>query len=95
MDGLELKSYYWDNKLFVNIDVPDVETRPPIDIVLCIDVSGSMGVEAKLKGEANETVSHGFSILSLTISAAKTVLTSLNDNDNISIVTYTDRAKTI
>ena len=95
LNDLELKSYYLDNKLFVNIDVPDVETRPPIDIVLCIDVSGSMGVEAKLKGEANETVSHGFSILSLTISAAKTVLASLNDNDNISIVTYTDRAKTI
>ena len=39
-----------------------------------------------------ETVSHGFNFI-LTISAAKTVLASLNDNDNISIVTYTDRQR--
>ena len=95
LDGIEVKSYYLDDKLFVNINTPNVEVRPPVDIVLCIDVSGSMGTEAKLKGEANETVSHGFSILSLTVAAAKTVLASLNENDNISIVTYTDKAKVI
>ena len=95
LGGVELKCNYLDDKLFVNINTPNVEVRPPVDIVLCIDVSGSMGAEAKLKGEANETVSHGFSILSLTISAAKTVLASLNENDNISIVTYTDKAKII
>ena len=41
--------------------------------------------EATLKGAKNEKISHGISVLSLTISAAKTILYSLEDDDNISI----------
>ena len=95
LDTIELKSYYLNDKLFINIKAPNVEVRPPFDIVLCIDISGSMATEATLKGDQNETIRHGFSILSLTVSAAKTVLHSLNDNDNISIVTYSERATVI
>ena len=76
LDEMELNTYYLNNKLFVNINVPNVEQRPPVDIVLCIDVSYSMFDEATLKGGSNETIGHGFSVLSLTISAAKTILHS-------------------
>ena len=55
----------------------------------------SMYEPATLKGESNETITHGFSVLSLTIVAAKTILHSLNENDNISVVTYSSEAKTI
>ena len=65
LDSIKLNTYYLDNKLFVNIDMPDIDVRPPIDIVLCIDVSYSMSTEASLKGDSNETVAHGFSVLSL------------------------------
>ena len=92
---IKLNSYYFEDKLFVNIQIPDNEIRPPADIVLCIDVSYSMFDEATLKGNSNETVSHGFSVLSLTITAAKTILHSLNENDNLSIVTYSSEAVTI
>lgn len=92
---IDMKSYYMNDKMFININVPDTEYRKPVDIVLCIDISGSMGTEATLKDERNETVSHGYSILSLTVCAAKTILNSLNHNDNISIVTYSDRAELI
>ena len=95
LSDIEVKSYYMNDKLFVNVETPDVEVRPPIDVVLCIDISGSMGTEATIKGDQNERVSHGLSILSLTVNAAKTVLRSLNENDNISIVTYSDEATTI
>ena len=95
LSDIKLNSYYFDNKLFVNIQTPDIDVRPPVDIVLCIDVSYSMFDEATLKGDSNETVSHGFSVLSLTIASAKTILHSLNENDNISIVTYSSEAKTI
>lgn len=95
LSDIEVKTYYMDDKLFVNVKTPDVETRPPIDVVLCIDVSGSMATEATIKGDGNERISHGLSILSLTVNAAKTVLRSLNENDNISIVTYSDRATII
>ena len=95
LDQLKLNSYYVDDKLFVNIQVPDISVRPPVDIVLCIDISASMEAEATLKGDKNETISHGFSVLSLTISAAKTILHSLNDHDHISIVTYSGEANTL
>ena len=95
LDGIQLNTYYLNDKLFVNIKTPDVDVRPPVDIVLCIDISGSMITEATLKGDKNETISHGFSVLSLTISAAKTILNSLNEHDNISIVTYSETARTI
>ena len=49
LDSIELNTYYLENKLFVNIDMPDIDVRPPIDIVLCIDVSYSMYDEATLK----------------------------------------------
>ena len=51
--------------------------------------------EATLKGAHNERLSHGISVLSLTVSAAKTIIHSLNDDDNISIVTYSSEARTI
>ena len=95
LDEIKMNSYYLDNKLFVNIDVPNVEQRPPVDIVLCIDVSYSMIEEATLKGDRNETIGHGFSVLSLTISAAKTILHSLNEEDNVSIVTYSSKANIV
>lgn len=92
---INLKSFYKDNNLLVNIQMPEVEVRPPVDIVLCIDVSGSMGEEATLKGSSGETIHNGISVLSLTITAAKTVLTTLNEMDNASIVIYTDKATTL
>ena len=48
----------------ISVTAPDVVTRPPIDIVLCIDVSYSMYDEATLKGLKNERLSHGISVLS-------------------------------
>ena len=84
-----------DNKLLIKINVPDVEVRPPVDVCLTIDVSGSMGEIATLKGDNGETLNYGHTILSVTICAAKTVLNCLNENDNISIVTYTDKSDVI
>ena len=90
---IQLNPYYLDDNLFVNIQMPDTKNRPSVDIVLCIDVSASMGAEATLKGDKNETISHGFSVLSLTISAAKTILYSLNEKDNLSVVIYSEKAQ--
>ena len=95
LDEITIDQYYTQGKLVVSINTPEVEKRPPIDIVLCIDVSYSMFDEATLKGAKNEKISHGISVLSLTISAAKTILYSLEDDDNISIVTYSSHAETI
>ena len=95
LDEVTIDQYYHNEKLIVSINTPEVQKRPPIDIVLCIDVSYSMSEEATLKGNKNETISHGISVLSLTISAAKTILYSLDDEDNISIVTFSSHAVTV
>ena len=92
LKDLKTKISVNDNQLCFSISVPDVKVRPPVDVCLTIDVSGSMGSEATLKGDKGETINHGYSVLSVTVCAAKTVLSSLNENDNISIVTYTDKA---
>ena len=95
LDEITIDQYYHNQKLVVSINTPEVQKRPPIDVVLCIDVSYSMFSEATLKGNQNEKISHGISVLSLTISAAKTILYSLEEEDNISIVTYSSEAVTI
>ena len=90
-----IKASQKDNNLLIKVDVPNVDKRPPVDIVLCIDVSGSMGTDAPIKGNDGKSTSYGISVLSLTVAAAKTILKTLGEEDNISIVTYTDKADTL
>ena len=79
LQDIEVNTYMKDNQLLVSIHPPNVDVRAPVDLVLCIDVSGSMGSEATLKGDDGSQVRHGISILTLTVSAAKTILQSLNE----------------
>ena len=95
LDEISLKSYYDRDKLMVQVTTPEIDKRPPVDIVLCIDISGSMGEEAPIKGSQGETIHTGISVLSLTITAAKTIISCLDENDNISVVVYTDVARKI
>ena len=74
-----------DNKLLVKVNMPTIDVRQPVAVALCIDISGSMGSEAVIRGARGEKQSDGFSILSLTVSAAKTILHSLNENDNLTV----------
>jgi len=92
LEGVEVKTSIKDNHLIVSTYVPNVETRPPVDMVLCLDISGSMGSDAPVKGGDGSSTSYGITLLSLTISAAKTILKTLNEKDNITIVTYSTEA---
>lgn len=62
--------------------------RTPVDIIMCIDVSGSMGMNASAEG----VESSGLNMLDIVKHAVKTVITTMNDNDRISIVTYSSAA---
>ena len=92
LEGVDIKSSIKDNNLIISTYVPNIETRPPVDIVLCLDISGSMGTDAPVKGNDGSSTSYGISVLSLTISAAKTILKTLNEKDNITIVTYSTQS---
>ncbi|CAH0052973.1 unnamed protein product [Clonostachys solani] len=62
------------------------------DIVLVIDVSGSMGAPADVPGEEEST---GLSVLDLTKHAAMTIIETLNEDDRLGIVTFGSRSKIV
>jgi Mg-chelatase subunit ChlD len=63
--------------------------RAPCDLVLVIDVSGSMDFEAPLPDASKGSKeSAGLSILDLVKHAARTILETLDQNDRLSLVTF-------
>ncbi|KAF5684895.1 inter-alpha-trypsin inhibitor heavy chain H3 [Fusarium denticulatum] len=72
-----------------SVKIPHV----PCDIVLVIDVSGSMVSAAPVPGESDE--SNGLSVLDLTKHAALTIIESMNENDRLGIVTFASKAKVL
>lgn len=66
----------------------------PCDIVLVIDVSGSMGLNAPLPDNSGKkTENFGLSVLDLVKHAAKTILSTLDGRDRLGIVTFSETAK--
>ncbi|KXJ89865.1 hypothetical protein Micbo1qcDRAFT_189492 [Microdochium bolleyi] len=70
----------------------------PVDIVLVIDVSGSMGDAAPAPAGADDKTGaredFGLSVLDLTKHAARTIMETLNESDRLAIITFSSRATT-
>ena len=69
--------------------------RTPCDIVLVIDVSGSMHAAAPVPGGGDKGEDYGFSILDLTKHAALTILETLGEEDRLGIVTFSQKAEVL
>ncbi|KGQ01713.1 hypothetical protein PAAG_11560 [Paracoccidioides lutzii Pb01] len=97
--GVQLHPLSDKNSLILSIHPPlhpekDIR-HVPCDIVLCIDVSGSMQLSAPLpttdeSGKREET---GLSVLDLTKHAARTIIETLNENDRLGVVTFSNDAE--
>lgn len=91
---IELKTSRNNNIVTVSVNPIDGKVEVPNELVVVIDVSGSMNAAAFVEQDKRH-VDVGFTILDITKHAIKTIIESLNNNDKISIVTFSDTAKVI
>ena len=80
-------------KVFVNVSLePEkVESRKPLVLIAMIDVSGSMQISSSQDMKGGEDA--GISRLGLVKHALKTVVSTLNKEDKMSLITFSSRAK--
>lgn len=85
-----------DNEKLVKITINPISgTSPvPMDIVVVIDISGSMDSLAYIEQDGKQ-VNVGLTILDITKHAIKTVIESMKDNDRISIVSFSDSSTVV
>eukprot|EP01129_Flabellula_baltica_P010632 TRINITY_DN450_c0_g3_i1.p1 TRINITY_DN450_c0_g3~~TRINITY_DN450_c0_g3_i1.p1 ORF type:complete len:751 (+),score=134.96 TRINITY_DN450_c0_g3_i1:233-2485(+) len=84
-----------NNKLLIEIKMPEGNDRAPCDLCCVVDVSGSMGEEATLRNESGDIESHGLSLLDITKHAVKTIIYNLGDNDRLSLIVYSTNARVV
>jgi Mg-chelatase subunit ChlD len=75
----------------VSIKSSDSNTRLPLDIVVVIDVSGSMNGDASIKGKE----SSGLNILDIVKYSTRTIAEVLSKNDRLAIVKYSNNASVV
>lgn len=94
---LQLHHIASKDALLVKIQPPKEPSKPighvACDIVLVIDVSGSMCAAAPVPGEGGEET--GLSVLDLTKHAAFTIIETMDERDRLGIVTFETESKVV
>jgi uncharacterized protein YegL len=80
-----------DSYVMANVVCPDDTERIPTDIVVCIDVSGSMQRPASMPGMEDS----GLDMLDMVKHAVRTIIEVLGDKDRLGIVTYSSSASKV
>eukprot|EP00929_Paragymnodinium_shiwhaense_P040403 TRINITY_DN210_c0_g2_i1.p1 TRINITY_DN210_c0_g2~~TRINITY_DN210_c0_g2_i1.p1 ORF type:complete len:506 (-),score=109.03 TRINITY_DN210_c0_g2_i1:140-1657(-) len=81
--------------VLVRVAPPKAAARTPVNISCVLDVSGSMGTEATIQSASGATESHGLSLLDVAKHGVKTVVTSLDENDNFSLITFNNTGRVV
>jgi hypothetical protein len=81
---------YAEGFVHISIRPPPDTTRSPCDICCVVDTSGSMAVQAEIQTDTNEQF--GLSQLDLVKHALKTIIHSLQPQDRLSVVSFSNNA---
>ena len=87
---LTVTGNYAHGLIHVSIQPPRDESRSPCNICCVVDTSGSMSDRAEIQNDKNEQ--YGLSQLDLVKHALKTIINSLEVQDRLSIVSFSNRA---
>jgi Mg-chelatase subunit ChlD len=90
MTDMTVSGIYADGFAHISIQPPQDEIRSPCDICCVVDTSGSMSDRAEIQNDKNEQ--YGLSQLDLVKHALKTIIHSLQDQDRLSIVSFSSQA---
>lgn len=95
--GLYLKATSNTSNTLVTLSYLDTDglERTPVDVCCVIDISGSMGIEAKIKTGNDEAEGYGFSVLDLVKHSVRTIIAALGPQDKLAIVSFTDDAEIV
>ena len=69
--------------------------RTPTTVVCVIDVSGSMGGEAKILTGTGQVENFGFSTLDLVKHSIRTIIKSFTKDDKLSLVSFSTKSKVV
>ena len=92
-EKLIVSTNYVDGFLHISVKPPTIEHRAPCDICCVVDTSGSMAVQTEIEASENEKV--GLSRLDLVKHAMKTIIHSLEPQDRLSLVSFSNNANVL
>jgi Mg-chelatase subunit ChlD len=84
-----------NNDALIRIKPLSLTKRTPVSIAAVIDISGSMGEEAKFKNERGAIESDGLSILDIVKHAVLTMIATMTTEDSLSLITFSDTAEIV
>ena len=84
----DCKENEYDIMVLTSVRPPERGVRHPANICCVIDVSGSMAADASVQG----TEGGGLAILDIVKHAVKTIVNTLDDNDQLALVSYSTTA---
>ncbi|CAF0873977.1 unnamed protein product [Rotaria sordida] len=88
---ITISTSYTNEFIHISIQPPQDESRSSCDICCVVDTSGSMSESAEIQNDKNEQ--YDLSQLDLVKHALKTIINSLQSQDRLSIVSFSDNAK--
>lgn len=65
------------NQTLISVKAKDLNYTPPVDKVVVVDISGSMGSPCTAQDENGQAMENGFTVLDIVKHATKTVVKTL------------------